>query len=295
MQIEVNTSTRLKSSPLWGGWLGLLFIFFFSCVNKEKYPGFSETDTGLFYKLKVIGEGKQKSVQGQYLSLRIKYLTEKDSLFADSLTIISFHEPAYKGSFEEGLSSMNEGDVIVYIQNADSLFKEFLKKPLPGYINRGSIVKLEVRLNKIINKSNIAEERKRMIEDQDIEERKRLLEYVNENKIHAGPMDNGMYCIPMVQGDGPQAEIGKHVVITYKGYFLDGREFDSTSYPVDFTIGDKYQVIKGLEIGITFMKQGEKTKFIIPSQLAYGEKGSSTGVVPPYTTVVYEVELLTVK
>jgi len=270
-------------------------FFFFSCIKKEEHPGFSETDTGLFYKLKVIGDGKQKPSLGQSLLLRIKYFTEKDSLFADSLSILSIHQPVYKGSFEEGLKNMNEGDVVVYLQNSDLLYEKLIKKPLPEFISKENLVKVEVKLNKIINASNVAEERKRMIEDQDIEERKMLLEYLNENKITAKPLENGLYYIPMIKGNGDKAEKGKHVSINYKGYFLDGREFDSSKSPVDFTIGDQYQLIKGLEIGITFMKQGEKTKFIIPSQLAYGEKGSSTGVVPPYTTLIYEIELLTVK
>jgi FKBP-type peptidyl-prolyl cis-trans isomerase len=40
------------------------------------------------------------------------------------------------------------------------------------------------------------------------------------------------------------------------------------------------------------MNEGAKAKFIIPSHLAYGEDGSSTGIIPPYTTVIYEIELL---
>ena len=40
------------------------------------------------------------------------------------------------------------------------------------------------------------------------------------------------------------------------------------------------------------MNEGEKAKFIIPSQLAYGGAGSSTGIIPPYTTVIYEIELV---
>ena len=42
------------------------------------------------------------------------------------------------------------------------------------------------------------------------------------------------------------------------------------------------------------MREGEKAKIIIPSQLAFGENGSSTGIVPPYTSVIYEVTMLKV-
>jgi len=59
-------------------------------------------------------------------------------------------------------------------------------------------------------------------------------------------------------------------------------------------VGDTAQVITGLEIGIKKMREGGKAKIIIPSQLAFGENGSSTGIVPPYTSVIYEVTMLKV-
>jgi FKBP-type peptidyl-prolyl cis-trans isomerase len=61
---------------------------------------------------------------------------------------------------------------------------------------------------------------------------------------------------------------------------------------MEFVFGEQGQVIKGFETAISLLNEGAQAKFIIPSQLAYGEKGSSTGIVPPYTTLVYEIELL---
>ena len=43
------------------------------------------------------------------------------------------------------------------------------------------------------------------------------------------------------------------------------------------------------------MKEGDKTKIIIPSQLAFGEYGSSTGLIPPFTTVIYNLEIIKVR
>jgi FKBP-type peptidyl-prolyl cis-trans isomerase FkpA len=43
------------------------------------------------------------------------------------------------------------------------------------------------------------------------------------------------------------------------------------------------------------MKEGERSLFIIPSKLAFGENGSSTGIIPPFTSVIFEVELIEVK
>jgi FKBP-type peptidyl-prolyl cis-trans isomerase len=52
------------------------------------------------------------------------------------------------------------------------------------------------------------------------------------------------------------------------------------------------QVIGGLEEAIGRMREGEKALIILPSELAWGEKGSSTGIIPPFTSVIYELELL---
>ena len=78
---------------------------------------------------------------------------------------------------------------------------------------------------------------------------------------------------------------------------MNDKTFDSIPMndPLSFNMADSAQVIKGLEIGLKKMRQGEVAKIIIPSHSAFGEKGSSTGIVPPYTTLVYEVIMLNVK
>ena len=63
---------------------------------------------------------------------------------------------------------------------------------------------------------------------------------------------------------------------------------------MQFTYGQEGQVIKGLEKAISFMNEGMKAKFIIPSQLAFGEMGSSSGIIPPNATLMYEIELLNI-
>lgn len=97
-------------------------------------------------------------------------------------------------------------------------------------------------------------------------------------------------------GSGGEAKTGKVVFVHYKGTLLDGTKFDSSydrGQPFSFTLGQG-QVIPGWEQGILGMKVGGKRKLIIPSALAYGENGVP-GVIPPNSTLVFEVELLEVK
>ena len=88
-------------------------------------------------------------------------------------------------------------------------------------------------------------------------------------------------------------ETGKKVKVHYKGMLLDGTVFDSSykrNQPYEFTLGIG-QVIKGWDEGISLLGVGDKASFIIPSDLAYGESGAG-GVIPPNTTLVFEVELI---
>lgn len=96
------------------------------------------------------------------------------------------------------------------------------------------------------------------------------------------------------EGAGKVAEDGMIAVVHYTGTFLDGRKFDSSldaGKPFSFVVGAG-QVIKGWDIGVRGMKVGEKVKLLIPSEMAYGDRG--VGPIPPNTPLAFEVELLDV-
>lgn len=97
-------------------------------------------------------------------------------------------------------------------------------------------------------------------------------------------------------GTGQEAQAGQIVSVHYVGTLVDGKKFDSSrdrNQPFDFSLGAG-QVIKGWDEGIVGMKEGGKRKLTIPPALGYGDRGAG-GVIPPGATLVFEVELLTIK
>jgi FKBP-type peptidyl-prolyl cis-trans isomerase len=111
-------------------------------------------------------------------------------------------------------------------------------------------------------------------------------------------MEDGIYYIVQRTGNGPAVTIGDTVVIHYEGHFLNGKYFDSTrrrNDPLQFVYGHQLQVIGGLEKAIGKMCEGDKALVIIPSEQAFGADGSVEGIVPPFTPVVFEIELINVK
>ena len=122
-----------------------------------------------------------------------------------------------------------------------------------------------------------------------------LEKYLKDNKITVKPRPSGLYYIPVLEGTGPKAEAGKTVKVHYTGKLLDGKVFDSSrerKNPIEFMLG-RSQVIKGWDEGISLMKQGGKATLIIPSAIGYSDR--DMGVIPPYSTLVFEVELVEVK
>ena len=97
-------------------------------------------------------------------------------------------------------------------------------------------------------------------------------------------------------GSGDEATTGKTVSVHYTGTLTDGSKFDSSldrGRPFEFQLGAG-RVIKGWDQGVVGMKIGGKRKLTIPSELAYGARGFPP-VIPPNSTLVFEIELLGVR
>lgn len=106
----------------------------------------------------------------------------------------------------------------------------------------------------------------------------------------------GLRYIRLNKTSGEQAVAGKTVSVHYTGYLENGTVFDSSisrGEPISFPLGQG-RVIKGWDEGIALLKVGEKARLLIPSALAYGERGAG-GLIPPGADLIFDVELVAVK
>lgn len=102
---------------------------------------------------------------------------------------------------------------------------------------------------------------------------------------------SGLVYRSLKEGSGASPKATDKVTVHYKGTFPDGREFDSSykrGQPIDFPLNG---VIACWTEGVQRMKTGGKAKLTCPPEIAYGARGAG-GVIPPNSTLVFEVELL---
>lgn len=121
-----------------------------------------------------------------------------------------------------------------------------------------------------------------------------LLAQANENAVTT---PSGLKYVDMQAGQGPCPRPGQTVIVHYTGWLTNGKKFDSSvdrGQPFNFVLGQG-MVIKGWDEGVATMHIGGKRRLVIPPGLAYGSKDIGNGLIPPNSTLVFDVELLGVQ
>tara|TARA_Y100000589_G_C27197483_1_gene647617 strand:- start:8308 stop:8991 length:684 start_codon:yes stop_codon:yes gene_type:complete len=121
--------------------------------------------------------------------------------------------------------------------------------------------------------------------------------FLDKNSIEPGVeiTESGLQYRHEVLGTGDSPTSSSSVTVHYKGTLLDGTVFDSSydrGEPVSFPLNG---VISGWTEGLQLMKVGGKTTFFIPQNLAYGANPRPNGPIPPYATLIFEVELISIQ
>ncbi|MGQ7871043.1 FKBP-type peptidyl-prolyl cis-trans isomerase [Sunxiuqinia sp. sy24] len=123
------------------------------------------------------------------------------------------------------------------------------------------------------------------------EELEKLDTFIEANNIDEEPTESGMYYIEREKGTGDTIKLGDRVKVFYTGMLIDSTVFDmsGTYEPFEFIVGGS-DVIVGMSEGVSYMTQGGKATFVIPSNLAYGASNSSSGI-PRFSTLIFDVEV----
>jgi FKBP-type peptidyl-prolyl cis-trans isomerase FkpA len=278
----------------------LISLFTASCNRFSKYPGYKRAKHGIYYQLHSIGDDTARAQPGDFVTVNLAYFTTNDSLFFTGTRKLQVNEPAYKGAIDECFSMLSGDESATFIIAANEFFSVSLQTARPGFIKNGDPMKIRIEMVEIETEEDYLREKEAFlswIDDFGDYEKVILHQFIQEEKLDVNPLPSGIYFLNLKAGSGKKVEPGDTVTVHYEGRFLNGKFFDSTikrKQPFQFVYGTEWQVVKGLEEAIGMMREGEKALIILPSELAFGNTGSSNNAIPPFTSLIFEVEILKV-
>ena len=195
------------------------------------------------------------------------------------------NDASYSLGFNEGArfrDAMNRDGMVPNLDQFLSGMKDGLTGADSRFSRDEAMEKIEAAFNALM------EERNAPFKEKEIEF---LAENAKKPGITITP--SGLQYEILIESDGPKPSYDSMVQVHYEGRFTDGYLFDSSyeyGQPVEFPL---YQVIPGWAEGLQLMSVGSKYKFYIPSEIGYGPDGYQQ--IPPYTPLVFTVELLEIK
>lgn len=122
------------------------------------------------------------------------------------------------------------------------------------------------------------------------------IDFLEANKSKDGVMTtaSGLQYKVIKEGTGAQPVASDKVTVHYRGTLIDGTQFDSSydrGQPASFGLN---QVIKGWTEGLQLMKEGATYQFYIPQELGYGGQAAPGGAIPAFSTLIFDVELISI-
>lgn len=230
--------------------------------------------------------------------------TDKDSVLFSSYTLghpirIPIQPSQNVGDLMDVFPLLTAKDSAYVKIPSDSVFKGH-DEQRPPFLQKGSNLVFVIKVEKVESLNEV-------LEGMRVAEIAAADKYIADNNLKVTTTTTGLKYVVTQPSAKPKAHLGDTVLVNYTGYFLDGKVFDSSiqanaekaglqqpgrhyePYPVTLGTG----VVQGWTEALSLMNEGSKMKIIVPSSLGYGAEGY--GDIPPYSTLVFDLELVKIK
>jgi len=266
----------------------MLSLAFLSCRH-ERFDGFKEKSTSLYYQRIALGDGTSYSPTSSFINYTVRFapFDSVNPTILNKTRVIKFAQTVFFKPESDLIYGLSKGDRLkLILLNQPELFEKLTFETENNNVTNW-LIDLEINdvvSTKVNNKNP---------EDPNFIEYQRITDYLS----YAGRADRfvfteGVWIDKTMLEPSNVIPVLEEIILDYKGYYLDGNTFDIPDYPLKFFRTDQNQVIPGITIALKHMRPGDSTVVIIPSHLAFGETGSKDGNVPPNEPVVYGLKLL---
>lgn len=286
-------------------------LFCAGIVQAHAQAGFQRTAKGAAYRIITPNAGP-KIKANDVVTFHVTQKTDKDSVLFSSYA--AGHPVQIQVQPSQNVADLMEifpllavNDSVQVKVPADSVFKEN-EAARPPFLGKGSFINYTIKVVKTQTMNEAMAEMNAALEKRKQAEVAEAAKYITDNKLAVRSTASGLKYRVTQPTAKRRPVAGDTVLVNYTGKLLNGHVFDSsiqsdamaaglqqpgrTYEPIEVVVG-KGQVIAGWDEGLQLLNEGAKATLIIPSNLGYGSHGA--GEIPPYSTLVFDVELVKVK
>lgn len=293
----------------------LILVALAFVVRASAQDDFKRTAKGTIYRIVTSNPGEKIKLD-QIITFNMVQKTEKDSILASTYAVGRPFQArcAPEGDLMDVFPLLAVKDSAVIKVPTDSVFKGNEDKR-PPFFPKGSNLIICIKVEKVQSLDEAMAERTKALEEERAvtaklaeQEAGTTAAYISDSKLILKTTASGLKYAVTQPAVKRKPLPGDTVYVNYLGRTLDGKVFDTsieaeaikagtkqegrTYEPISFALG-RGEVIPGWDEGLQLLNEGSKATFIIPSKLAYGERGAGNDI-PPYATLRFDVELVKV-
>jgi FKBP-type peptidyl-prolyl cis-trans isomerase len=296
----------------------ILMLVLLAAIGLTSCNQYKKGDGATLYKLNIDKDGP-KITEGDFIYINVVIKNDADSIVSSTYETgnpepMILPAKKFAGDIFATMKLLTEGDSITVKLPADSIFKQASSRP--PMFKKSKYLVYNIKVEKLISKGKLTDQQfqsaiQKFIAGQVVilknKEQLKIKNYISDKKMNAAKTDSGIYYNISKKGTGPLAINGDTVVVNYTGSQVSGKIFDSNVYadavkgkivdpsrqyaPMGIPAGEP-KVVRGLNLCLLLLNKGAVGDFIIPSALAYGERGN--GVIMPFSPLVFHIEVVNI-
>jgi len=264
----------------------------------DPHPGMAPIGNGIYQQLHVLGEGERQPAVGDHIGISYTVLHDDSDMVLHRAQRHWVRGERKQLLWDTLLTQRVVGDSLSLLMKAGQLPWDFLGSQIGSKPADSVSLRLSLRVDAVMSPSEAAEEAElyhswSRLRHQEAE--KALLQHMQDTGVDIEDAEfAGVYVVVEQEGDGEIIAFGDQVIMDYQGRFLNEKVFDDTyasGTPLNFKVGVQGQVIWGLSLAVRKLSVGSKARIYVPYAFGFGSEGSSTGIVPPFSNLVYDVDV----
>lgn len=266
---------------------------------KDKHKGYKKQKEDFYSQLLTFEDSKKSISNNCFVQFNLKVITKNDTLFNERI-LDEIKEVNNNGGLIEALSYLKENEKGSFIFPFCKLEETFKQKLSSIPLKDSSNFVYQITIDKIFNQKEYSMNKKvfltwiRQTKNLDYKtfENYLIQQFLKDEAVHFKKSESGLYFKIIAKNEGPKIKSGDLIQLSYSGGpLIKNKPFTDSLITQEFNVGQELQVIKAIEKTLLYLCKGDSAVIVANSSLAFGDKGSSTGIIPPYSPVVYYLKV----